>query len=74
MKSHNLIPRALITNTAAKQAVMAKLDKIKTIKAHYKHGGFYRTGVGLNADIGMGEHADGMRRYYDGVLVHEERC
>jgi len=66
----------MIASTPAKAQVIAKLAQLDETDKHagyYKHGGRYVQGVGaLHMLLGWGEHDDGIRRFYDNVLVHEE--
>lgn len=64
---------ALICNDAAKMRVISKIINAKD--AHNfgpRNGRCHAVGC-LNGAVAISEADDGIRRYYDGVLVHEER-
>ena len=68
----------LIVNHVAKQATRKRIEQLQEkgwyfAEGRYKTGGRFCQGSGLNADLGWGEHKDGITRYYNGALVHEEK-
>jgi len=61
----------MINDPAAKSFVLWQLHTTRnSVRGTYAHGGVFVYAYG--GSVGMGEHDDGVTRYYDRVLVHEE--